>query len=184
MGRDRNNKGKGKAVKEPKQKKSKTQKEWDRALAAVDAYNRQEGFVIRDDTTPPTRRSTRTRASGRSGSTPSGRSGGRKRVRQELEAEEAQQQQQQSEQSEQQPPAQGEVRLLDLTSCKGPRIKRLRFVPVEEWFPEVREEGIDPRFWTVVQESFYRSFGRKSVQLSQHRTLRWEYLQSLQGEQM
>lgn len=191
MGRNRNDKGKGKTIEQPKQKKSKTQKEWDRALAAVDAYNRQEGFVIRDETTPPTRRSTRTRASGRSGSTPSSRSGGRKRVRQELEAVETQQQQseqsaqseqqQQSEQSEPQPPAQGEVRLLDLTSCKGPRIKRLRFVPVEEWFPEVREEGIDPRFWTVVQESFYRSFGRKSVQLSQHRTLRWEYLQSAAG---
>ncbi|XP_062230336.1 uncharacterized protein LOC133928068 [Phragmites australis] len=52
MGRERTDKGKGKVVE--KAKRTPTEKEWERANAAVDAYNRQQqgqGFEIRDTTT-------------------------------------------------------------------------------------------------------------------------------------
>ena len=49
-----------------------------------------------------------------------------------------------------QPQPQGEIRLHDLTSYKSLKIKKLRFVPVAEWFPSVREEGANPRFQTIL----------------------------------
>lgn len=52
--------------------------------------------------------------------------------------------------ADEQPQPQVELRLHDLTSYKGPRIKKLRFIPIDEWFPEVREDGVDPRFYTLM----------------------------------
>jgi hypothetical protein len=43
-------------------------------------------------------------------------------------------------------------------------------VPEDQWFPRGHEES-DPRFWTILQESFYASYVHRGSQLSQHRML-------------
>jgi hypothetical protein len=56
-----------------------------------------------------------------------------------------------------------------------PKIRRLRSVPEDQWFPRAREE-CDPRFWTILQESFYASYTHRGSQLSQHRMLQFTAL--------
>ena len=134
MGRECSDKGKGKAVEQPKKKKSKAQKEMDHTIAAADVAVSQRGFEIRDITTP-TRRSTRTRSAAWLGSTPFGQSGSRKRALHEPMIEEEEQPQLEQSQS------QGEIRLHDLASYKSPKIKKLRFVMIDEWFPRSEMRG-------------------------------------------
>jgi hypothetical protein len=176
MGRERADKGNGKMVK--KAKRTPSEKEWERATVAVDAYNRQQqgqGIQIRDSTTP-VRRSTRSRSTRGASSTPSGQSNSRKRACQEPEPEEEEEQQQSAE-----PQPQAERRLRDLTSYKSPKVKKLRFVSIDEWFPKEREEGTDPRFHTLLQESFYVSYQNLKVSLSIHKTLNWRYMRIAAG---
>jgi hypothetical protein len=54
----------------------------------------------------------------------------------------------------------------------GPKIRRLRSVPEDQWFPRAREE-CDPRFWTILQEIFYTSYTHIGSQLSQHHMLQF-----------
>jgi hypothetical protein len=49
------------------------------------------------------------------------------------------------------------VYLCDLRHLPGPKIRRLRSVPEKQWFPLGRED-YDPRFWMILQESFYASY--------------------------
>jgi hypothetical protein len=67
------------------------------------------------------------------------------------------------------------VYLRDLRHLPGPKIRRLRSVPEEQWFPRGRED-CDPRFWTILQESFYASYTQRGSQLSQHRMLQFTAL--------
>jgi hypothetical protein len=64
------------------------------------------------------------------------------------------------------------VYLCDLRNLPGPKIQRLRSVLEDQWFPCGREE-CDPRFWTILQESFYASYVHRGSQLSQHRMLQY-----------
>jgi hypothetical protein len=48
-------------------------------------------------------------------------------------------------------------------------------VPEEQWFPCGRED-CDPRFWTILQESFYAFYVHKGSQLSQHTMLQFTAL--------
>jgi hypothetical protein len=50
-------------------------------------------------------------------------------------------------------------------------------VPENQWFPRAREE-CDPRFWTILQESFYASYTYRGSQLSQHRMLQFTALRA------
>jgi hypothetical protein len=59
-----------------------------------------------------------------------------------------------------------------MRNLPGPKIWRLRSVPEDEWFP-CGLEDCDPRFWTILQESFYASYIRRGSQLSQHRMLQF-----------
>jgi hypothetical protein len=45
-------------------------------------------------------------------------------------------------------------------------------VSEEQWFLRGRED-CDPRFWTILQESFYTSYVHRGSQLSQHRMLQF-----------
>jgi hypothetical protein len=56
------------------------------------------------------------------------------------------------------------VYLCDLCHLPGPKIRRLRSVPENQWFPQDREE-CDPRFSTILQESFYASYTHRGSQL-------------------
>jgi hypothetical protein len=50
-------------------------------------------------------------------------------------------------------------------------------VPEDQWFPHGHEE-CDPRFWTILQESFYTSYVHRGSQLSQHRMLQFTALRA------
>jgi hypothetical protein len=50
-------------------------------------------------------------------------------------------------------------------------------VPEEQWFPRGRED-CDPKFWTILQESFYASYVHRGSQLSQHRMLQFPALRA------
>jgi hypothetical protein len=67
------------------------------------------------------------------------------------------------------------VYLRDLQNLPGLKIRRLRSVPEDQWFPRGREE-CDPKFWTILQESFYASYVHQGSQLSQHRMLQFTAL--------
>jgi hypothetical protein len=64
------------------------------------------------------------------------------------------------------------IYLCDLRHLSGPKIRRLRNVPEDQWFPRGREQ-CDPRFWSILQESFYASYTHRGSQLSQHRMLQF-----------
>jgi hypothetical protein len=59
----------------------------------------------------------------------------------------------------------------------GPKIRRLRSVPEDQWFPRGRED-CDPKFWTILQESFYASYTHRGSQLNQHRMLQFTALRA------
>ena len=180
MVRERVDKSKGKEKAAERQRRTPSERERARLQAVCDAVVRQEqgeGVSIRH-TTPPPRRSARTRGTRGVSSTPAGRSGSRKRPREESGS---QQQEEEEQEEEEQPQAQGVIRLLALEFYKPSKIKKMRFVPVEEWFPETGDQGIDPRFWTIRQESLFRSAIRKGVKKSQHNTLRFDYLDIAAG---
>jgi hypothetical protein len=67
------------------------------------------------------------------------------------------------------------VYLRDLRNLPRPKIRRLRSVPKDQWFPRGREK-CDPRFWTILQESFYASYVHRGSQLSQHMMLQFTAL--------
>jgi hypothetical protein len=69
------------------------------------------------------------------------------------------------------------VYLRELRHLPGPKIWRLRSAPEDQWFPRGREE-CDPRFWTILQESFYASYTHRGSQLSQHRMLQFTALRA------
>jgi hypothetical protein len=50
-------------------------------------------------------------------------------------------------------------------------------VPEEQLFPRGRED-CEPRFWTILQESFYASYVHRGYQLSQHRMLQFTALRA------
>ena len=70
---------------------------------------------------------------------------------------------------------------MDLTSYKSPKIKKLRFLPIDEWFTPQRDEGVNPRFWTILQESFHASYLRRRVSLSMQKKINWHYLELIVG---
>jgi hypothetical protein len=53
------------------------------------------------------------------------------------------------------------TQLQDLTKAKAAKVKRLRWaVQMEEWQPQPRDTIVDARFWTVLHASFYESYRR------------------------
>jgi hypothetical protein len=69
------------------------------------------------------------------------------------------------------------IYLCDLRHLPGPKIRWLRSIPKEQWFPCGRED-CHPRFWTILQESFYASYTQRDSQLSQHWMLRFTALRA------
>jgi hypothetical protein len=190
-------KWKGKAVAEPKKKKSRQQMEWDRVLAMPDTQGQpQRGIRISEGTQsqgeqPQSEQQTQQqqqqqpRRSGRGHQTieqtespPSlARSGPwtqgghtqsqptprqRRAAAEELTERERAAGTRPPDPRGPQAEAFG-VYLRDLCHLLGPKIRRLRSVPEDQWFPRGRED-CDPRFWTILQESFYASY-------TQHRML-------------
>jgi hypothetical protein len=206
------NKRKGKAVTEPKKKKTRQQKEWERVLAVPDTQGRpQRGIRISEGTRShgeqpqgeqqeqqqhqqqaerqtqqqQPRRSGRGHQTTEQSETPPSlaRSGPRTRgghtqpqptpQQRRAAAEELIEREQQAldPQLPRGPRAEAfGVYIRDLRHLPGPKIRRLRSVPEDQWFLRAREE-CDPRFWTILQESFYAYYTHRGSQLSQHRML-------------
>ena len=64
-----------------------------------------------------------------------------------------------------------QVELLDLRGILGPMVKRLRYATPETWFPEQRDVGVDRRFHTLLQESFYHAYCQMDIKISEHKML-------------
>ena len=62
---------------------------------------------------------------------------------------------------------------MDLMGIPGPRVKRLRYVTLEQWFPEQRDVGVDRRFYTLLQESFDHTYCQLDIKISEHKMLHW-----------
>jgi hypothetical protein len=65
------------------------------------------------------------------------------------------------------------VHLLNVRGLPGLRVKRMRYVSAETWFPKQRDAGVDRHFYTLLQESFYRAYCQLDVRISDHRRLHW-----------
>jgi len=46
-------------------------------------------------------------------------------------------------------------------------------VTPEQWFPEQRDVGVDRRFHTLLQESFYHAYCQLDIKISEHKMLHW-----------
>ena len=170
-------KGKGKQV---VQKKKRTREDREReraeAVADADAADRQGSLRIRDpqaqgEPQQQLHRSGRTRQPETAQTTPESRSrprtrgGGTHRAAgRDSEREAAGQ----DSDAESEPP---QVELLDLRGIPGPRVKRLRYVTPETWFPEQRDIGVDRRFHILFQESFYHTYYQLDIKISEHKLL-------------
>jgi hypothetical protein len=74
------------------------------------------------------------------------------------------------------------TQLQDLTKAKVAKVKRLRWaVLMEEWQPQSRDTTVDARFWTVLQASFYESYRRRGHMLFSYRVLGWESIRQQVG---
>jgi len=73
------------------------------------------------------------------------------------------------------------VHLLNVRGLPGLRVKRMRYVSAETWFPEQRDAGVDRHFYTLLQESFYRAYCQLEVRISDHRRLHWVALRVAVG---
>ena len=51
------------------------------------------------------------------------------------------------------------------------RVKKLRFVSVEEWFREPQDDRAGRDFYTLLQEAFFRAYEARGIQLSTHNVL-------------
>ena len=61
------------------------------------------------------------------------------------------------------------------------RVKKLRFVSVEEWFREPRENRPGRDFYTLLQEAFFRAYEARGIQLSRHNVLDFRKLSDAAG---
>ncbi|CAO2192892.1 unnamed protein product [Urochloa humidicola] len=70
----------------------------------------------------------------------------------------------------------------DLKGLSAKKVRSMRDVPVQKWFPDERDEFVNPRFWTILQESFHVSYMRRGVKLFDHRMLNWDALARAAGK--
>ena len=61
------------------------------------------------------------------------------------------------------------------------RVKKLRFVSVEEWFREPQDDRAGRDFYTLLQEAFLRAYEARGIQLSRHNVLDFRKLSVATG---
>ncbi|RLN27929.1 uncharacterized protein C2845_PM05G04620 [Panicum miliaceum] len=179
-------KDKGKAMEEPhkKKKKYREQRDMQRAVAASDAADaarvggRAGAFRIMDpdsqeEQSPPRRRSTRGRASPDEMDAPPTTRSGRKRACTEGEAE-----------LDAEPEAllHPTWRLIQVPiNSSASWVKKKRFMSLEEWFVEPRDDDAGRDFYTLLQAGFYRAYELRGIQLSKHNVLVYRRLTQAAG---
>ena len=71
--------------------------------------------------------------------------------------------------------------LIDVREFTVTRVRRMRYVDEQTWFPEQRERDADPCFHTLLQESFYFGYVQLGIMMSEHRMLHWGALRVAAG---
>jgi len=67
------------------------------------------------------------------------------------------------------PPEVARCSLGSLLIADARKVKKLRMVPVDQWFPEHRDSDVpDRRFWTRLQMDFYSAYVEGNFSLFQH----------------
>ena len=61
------------------------------------------------------------------------------------------------------------------------RVKKLRFVSVEEWFREPQDDRAGRDFYTLLQEAFFTAYEARGIQLSRHNVLDFRKLSVATG---
>ena len=71
--------------------------------------------------------------------------------------------------------------LIDVREFTVARVRKMRYVDEQTWFPDQRERDADPFFHTLLHESFYFRYLQLGIQMSEHRMLHWEALRVAAG---
>ena len=61
------------------------------------------------------------------------------------------------------------------------KIQSIKFCDIEFWFPLLKEPGTKSQFWTVTQESFFRSYHERGMALADQRILGCDELERVAG---
>ena len=73
------------------------------------------------------------------------------------------------------------VFLVDVCDFTVNRVRKMRYVDEQTWFPDQREMDAYPFFHTLLQESFYFGYLQLGIQMSEHRMLHWGALRVAAG---
>jgi len=73
------------------------------------------------------------------------------------------------------------VQFYDFWYYSSKKIRSIRFCDIEFWFPLLKEPGTKSQFWTVTQESFFRSYHARGIALADQRILGWDELERVAG---
>ena len=61
--------------------------------------------------------------------------------------------------------------LIDVREFTVAKVKKMRYVDEQTWFPEQRDRDADPFFHTLLQESFYSWYVQLGIMMSEHKML-------------
>jgi hypothetical protein len=73
------------------------------------------------------------------------------------------------------------VQFHDFWYYSSKKIWSIWFCDIEFWFPLLREPGTKSQFWTMTQESFFRSYRARGTPLADQRILGWDELERATG---
>ena len=65
------------------------------------------------------------------------------------------------------------VQFYDFQYYISKKIRSIRFYDIEFWFPLLKEPVTKSQFWTMTQESFFRSYHARGKTLADHRIYMW-----------
>ena len=71
--------------------------------------------------------------------------------------------------------------LIDVREFIVAKVRKMRYVDEQTWFPDQRERDADPFFHTLLQESFYFGYLQLGIQMSEHMMLHWGALRVTAG---
>lgn len=69
----------------------------------------------------------------------------------------------------------------DFRYYSSKKIRSIRFSTIDFWFPKLKELGTKDEFWTVTQESFFRSYRARGTAVADQRILGWAELERAAG---
>ena len=73
------------------------------------------------------------------------------------------------------------VQFYDFWYYNSKKIRSIRFCDIEFWFPLLKEPSTKKEFWTMTQESFFRSYHARGMALVDQRILGWDELERAAG---